>query len=150
MAQGMTSDFAKLVAQTAIGQTLRSHFGVADELPSLFHSLLERMDREDALRVAARFPATPTMVQSRAIPAAADDTPKTDATIRAVETAPSKLKRKAAALLARAEEVRTAADTMHDPGAREAMFRLAETYEKVARNIIKSADGRKDPMSEIR
>jgi hypothetical protein len=38
---------------------------------------------------------------------------------------------------------------MHDPGAREAMFRLAETYEKVARNIIKSSDTRKDPMSEI-
>jgi hypothetical protein len=51
---------------------------------------------------------------------------------------PEKLKRKAAALLARAEEVRTAGDTIHDVGAREAMFRLAETYEKLASSILKS------------
>jgi hypothetical protein len=144
MTRAMTADFAKLVAQTAIGQTLRSHFGVADELPSLFHSLLDRMDREDAARVAARYRATPAAPQSRAVSEACDG-----ATTHSGESALTNLKRKAAALLARAEEVRTTADNMHDPGARDAMFGLAETYEKVARNIIKSAAGRKGPMSEI-
>jgi hypothetical protein len=145
MTREMMSDFAKLVAQTAIGQALPAHFGVADELPSLFHSLLQRMDREDALRVTARFPARPT---SRAIPAAAA-MPKSGSTTAPGETAVTNVKRKAAALLARAEEVRTTADGMRDAGAREAMFRLAETYEKIARSINKSGDGRKDPMSDI-
>ena len=144
MTRAMTADFAKLVAQTAIGQTLRSHFGVADELPSLFHSLLDRMDREDAARVAVRYRATPTAPRSRAVSEASDG-----ATTHSGESALTNLKPKAAALLARAEEVRTTADNMHDPGARDAMFRLAETYEKVARDILKSAGGRKRPMSEI-
>lgn len=80
MTRGMTSDFAKLVAQTAIGQTLRSHFGLTEELPSLFHSLLERMDREDALRLATRFRATPTIAPSCATPMASDSAPEKGAT----------------------------------------------------------------------
>jgi hypothetical protein len=45
------------------------------------------------------------------------------------------LDRKIAAFRARAEEVRTVLEGMHDPGARIAMLRLAETYEKVARHL---------------
>jgi hypothetical protein len=42
---------------------------------------------------------------------------------------------KIAAFRARAEEIRTALKGMHDPGVRIAMLRLAETYEKVARQL---------------
>jgi len=153
MRREATPDFAKLVAQTAIGQTLHSHFGVSDELPSLFHHLLERMDRQDARRVAARYPAKTVPVENRAASTGAHTPSTAGVTGQCVKAAGTvsgdERRRRAAALRARAEEARTAADTMQAPGTRESMFRIAATYEKIARSIIKSTDALKDPTSEI-
>jgi hypothetical protein len=137
----ITADFAKLTAQTAIGQGLRSHYGVSEELPSLFHSLIARMDQKDALRVAARFPTKPSTTLNRTAPRTAPAF-RTDGAFepgKTVSTVNSKmLEDKVAAFFARAEGARTAAETMQVPEAREAMFRLAETYKKVAENIVKT------------
>jgi hypothetical protein len=56
------------------------------------------------------------------------------------------LRRRIADFRNRAEEVRVAAEDMRDPGARIAMFRLAETYEKVARHL-EAAHVVNDPIS---
>jgi hypothetical protein len=151
MAREITPDFAKLAAQAAIGQGLRSHFGVPDEFPSLFHSLIERMDRQDAARAAARFPSKPTQTQNRAASITADVLPKGSvAEHRGKAGVTTSDKLRASALLARAEEVRTVAETMQGPDAHEAMCRIAATYEKIARSIMKSPDALKDdPTSQI-
>jgi hypothetical protein len=52
MSRSISPDFAKRMAQTAIGQELPSHYGISDELPSLFHSLIARLNDTDAQRIA--------------------------------------------------------------------------------------------------
>jgi hypothetical protein len=78
MAREVTADFAKLVAQSAIGQGLRSHYPISDELPSLFHSLIARLDETDAQRTAKRYPSKLTVAQNRAAPISADAYSGTD------------------------------------------------------------------------
>jgi hypothetical protein len=147
MARELTPAFAKVVAQTAIGQMLHSHFGLSDELPPPFHDLLERMGREDVRRLAARYP-----VQTRAVSTPVDALSKAGVVGRpskaAGVTSGDERKRKAAALLARAEEARSAADNMQAPDARESMLRIAVTYEKIARSMIKSTAVLKDATSD--
>jgi hypothetical protein len=131
-------DFAKFVTQT-LGRELPSHFPISDELPSLFHSLIARLDETDARRIAKRYPSQPTGAQNRAAPIAADAYFRPDEADRRgslFDDHQRQIRRKANAFLARAEEVRTAAESMQSPSAREGMFRLAETYQKVARRII--------------
>lgn len=134
MIRALTADFARRVVQAAIGEKLRAHYKASDELPSLLRSLIALIERQGAVGVPTVSERTPVETSAERERRATGDPPGT-------------LKRKAAALLARAEEVRAAGDNMHDGGAREAMYRLAESYEKVARNIIKSADA--SPSSEI-
>ena len=153
MSREVTPDSAKLVAQTAIGQILHSHFGVADELPSLFHHILQRMDRQDARRVAAPYPAKRVTVENRA-PSTAVHIHSTAGVTGQCGKAAGTLsadehRRRAAALLARAEGARTAAGTMQASGTRESMFHIAATYEKIARSMIRSADAVKDPTREM-
>jgi len=57
MTRELSPDFVKLAAQTAIGQRLRAHYEASEELPSLFQSLIARMDECDAQAVAKRFPS---------------------------------------------------------------------------------------------
>jgi hypothetical protein len=127
MRREVTPDLAKLVAQTAIGQTLHLHFGVSDELPSPFHRLLERMDRQDAPRVAARYPAKRVPVENSAASTISTDGVIGQCGKPAGIISGDERWRRAAALFARAEEARTAADTMQAPGTRESMFRARET-----------------------
>ena len=144
MRRELTPDFAKTVAQTAIGQTLHAHFGVSVELPSPFRSLLERMDLQDTRGAAARYPVKATLVQNRAASSPAPVYPTAAETFNGDERS-----RRVAALLARAEEARAAAETMQAPGPRESMFCIAATYEKIARSMIKSIEAHKKPTSEI-
>jgi hypothetical protein len=151
MVRQMTADFAKLTAQTAIGQGLRLHYQVCDELPSLFHSLVARMDQGDTLRVAARFPTEPTTARNRTVPRAApafgiDGAVEPDKAISAVNR--ERPEGNVTAFFARAEEVRTAAETMQVREAREAMCRIAETYEKVARTIVKRTSPLENPSNK--
>lgn len=136
MIRALAADFARRIVQAAIGEGLRAHYQASDELPSLLRSLMALIERQDAAGAAMRSSSKPAPVENSAV-----------LERRANVEPPETLKRKAAALLARAEEVRTAGDNMHDGGAREAMYRLAESYEKVARNVIKSAEA--SPTSEI-
>ena len=127
MIRVLTADLARRVVRAAVGEKLSAHYKISEELPSLLRPLISLINRQDALGAGASSPPQTTPVQS----SAAGET-------GAVGEPREKLKRKVAALRARAEEVRTTGDTMHDVGAREAMFRLAETYEKLASTILKS------------
>ena len=127
MIRALTAEFARRAVRAAIGDKLSAHYNVSQELPSFLRPLITLINRQDALAAAASSSPQTTPVQS----SAAGET-------GVVGEPPEKLKRKAAALLARAEEIRTTGDAMHDVGAREAMFRLAETYEKLAITILKS------------
>jgi hypothetical protein len=151
MTRRMTADFAKSVAQTAIGQSLHSHFGLPDGFLLSFTPFRSRVDRQDAQRAAARYPSKSSQIQNRA-ESRPTDVPKSgvagDSGKGGVPTG-NQLRRKACALLTRAEEVRAAAETMQAPDAREAMLRIAATYEKIARSFMKSPDTLKDPTSEI-
>jgi hypothetical protein len=120
----MIADFARRLVRAAVGETLSEHYTISDELPSLLRPLITLIKRQDALGAAARAPPQPTPVLS----SAAGET----------DVVGKPLERKAAALLARADEVRTAGETMQDAAAREAMLRLAKSYEKLASNILKS------------
>lgn len=131
-------DFGKFVAQT-VGQELPSHYPISNELPSLFHALIARLDETDARRMAKRYPSQPSRSQNRAAPIGAGAYSRTDEADRRgnlLDDHQRRIRRKANAFLARAEEVRTAAESMQSPSAREGIFRLAETYQKVARHII--------------
>ena len=127
MIRALTADLARRLVRAAVGETLSEHYTISDELPSLLRPLVTLIKRQDALGAAARTPPQPTPVLPRAA-AEAD----------VVGEPSEKLKRKAASLLARAEEIRTTTGTMNDFGARKAMLRLAEIYEKLASNILKS------------
>ena len=96
---------------------MSAHYSISEQLPALLRPLISLINRQDALGAAASPPAQTTPVQR----SAAGETGEVGE--------PEKLKRKAAAPLARAEEVRATGDTMHDVRAREAMVRLAGTYE---------------------
>ena len=102
------------MVRAAIGENLSAHYSISEQLPALLRPLISLINRQDALGAAASPPAQTTPVQR----SAAGETGE-------VGEPEEKLKRKAAALLARAEEVRATGDTMHDVRAREAMVRLA-------------------------
>jgi hypothetical protein len=125
MIRALTADFARRLVRAAVGEKLSEHYKVSEELPSLLRPLITLINRQDALEAAARAPPQTTPVPR----SAAGET-------GVVGEPPEKLK--AFALLSRAEEVRTAGHAMHDLGAREAMLRLAVTYEKLASILLKS------------
>jgi hypothetical protein len=145
MAREITPDFAKRAAQTAIGEGLPSHYPVSDELPSLFHSLSARLDETDALRIAKRYPPKQTEAQNPAEPLATDAYSRVEEADRLGN--PLDEHQRQNAFLARAEEVRTAAEGMHSP-ARETMLRLADTYQKIARHMLQSTGTVKEPADK--
>ena len=128
MIRALTADLARRLVRAAVGEKLSAYYKIPEELPSILRPLITLINRHDALGAAAHSPPQTTPVQR----SAAGET-------GVVGEPPEKLERKAIALLARAEEVRTTGRAMRDVGARETMLRLAKIYEKLARSILSPA-----------